>query len=213
MVYRLLQAVSPPGLVWRVPTRERVVYLTFDDGPTPGVTEDILTALAAYQATATMFLLGANAAMHPQLVKRIADEGHGIGNHTWSHRNGWSCPEQDYLQEVEETQTLLSLYRPVHFRPPYGKLKLNQLSGYAGMGLTTVMWSGIGWDWDARKSPAQVLQRLQRAAAPGAILVLHDSTKAAPRMLPMLRPLLAWLSSQGYTVRCLPTFTLTPRLA
>ena len=120
MVYRLLQAVSPPGLVWRVPTRERVVYLTFDDGPTPGVTEDILTALAAYQATATMFLLGANAAMHPQLVKRIADEGHGIGNHTWSHRNGWSCPEQDYRQEDEEIEPAGIKDRKCHVEMSHG---------------------------------------------------------------------------------------------
>ena len=99
-----------PSLVWEMPPSEEV-YLTFDDGPTPGVTEMILEQLAKYGAKATFFCLGKNAEMHPELFQRIVAEGHRIGNHTYSHQKGWRMSLEGYLEDVEFGE------QPVAHRP------------------------------------------------------------------------------------------------
>lgn len=208
MPYRLLQALSPlyGDLTWRIPTQERILYLTFDDGPTPGITEQVLDLLAAHQAQATFFLVGTNLRDHRKLAQRTLAEGHRIGNHTWTHLDGWKTPREPYQAEITQTQALLTRMdcTAKWFRPPYGKLPLGLGRFLQAIGLRTAMWSGLGWDWDARYSPAQVLQHLKSATRSGAILVLHDSVKAAPRMLPALPQYLAWATAEGYQIRTLP---------
>src|SRR5437868_5741676 len=89
-----------PYQVWDVPVRDKSIFLTFDDGPTPGVTEWTLNALKEYKAKATFFLVGENVKKHPELAAKIVTEGHHIGNHTQNHINGWETETRDYLKNT-----------------------------------------------------------------------------------------------------------------
>src|SRR5262245_27732083 len=114
-----------PGVVGQVKTREKNLYLTFDDGPTPGVTEFILDQLDHYNAKATFFCIGKNVVAHPELYREIIHRGHKVGNHTQNHLNGWETEDEVYYDNIvqcaEHVQSNL-------FRPPYGKLTLSQMS-------------------------------------------------------------------------------------
>ena len=111
-----------PSLIWTMPETDRV-YLTFDDGPTPGVTEWIVDQLARYDAKATFFCLGKNAEQHPHLFRMLVDGGHRIGNHTYSHQKGWRMSLERYLEDVDFANGLLQTDL---FRPPYGRIKPSQ---------------------------------------------------------------------------------------
>src|SRR5262245_27531706 len=114
-----------PSFVWRVPVKEKILFLTFDDGPMPGITDWVLDKLKSVQAKATFFCVGKNAEQHPELMKRIAGEGHAIGNHTHQHLNGWDCNAAVYLKDVEQCAGRIHPYlakekarkAPLLFRP------------------------------------------------------------------------------------------------
>ena len=108
-----------PGAVWNKPTNEKILYLTFDDGPTPEVTSSVLDLLSSHQAKATFFCIGENVEKHPALYNRIKAEGHSIGNHTHTHPNSWKVNSDFYLNDVEEARKVINSNL---FRPPYGKL-------------------------------------------------------------------------------------------
>src|SRR5690349_18211422 len=118
----MISPVRPPllirkyysKLIWNIPSAENEVYLTFDDGPIPGVTEFVLDTLFNYSIKATFFCIGENVSNHPGVYSRIIQEGHSVGNHTWSHLNGWKSDLQDYLENVEKAGNFISskLFRP-----------------------------------------------------------------------------------------------------
>ena len=146
-----------PSLVWEMPPSEEV-YLTFDDGPTPGVTEMILEQLAKYGAKATFFCLGKNAEMHPELFQRIVAEGHRIGNHTYSHQKGWRMSLEGYLEDVEFANNLLHTDL---FRPPYGQITPTQarrLSEHYNL----IMWDVLSQDYNRRISPRLCLRNVTK---------------------------------------------------
>ena len=101
-----------PDMIWEIDDRNGV-FLTFDDGPTPGITEWILATLKRYDAKATFFVLGKNAELYPDLYRRILDEGHKIGNHTYSHQKGWGMPLEKYIEDVDFADDIL----PPSLRP------------------------------------------------------------------------------------------------
>ena len=107
-----------PDLIWEMKDRS-AVYLTFDDGPTPGITEWILSTLDKYDAKATFFVLGKNAEMYPDLYRRIVEAGHRIGNHTYSHQKGWGMSLERYIEDVDFANDLLHTEL---FRPPYARI-------------------------------------------------------------------------------------------
>ena len=109
-----------PGFIWKVPTEEKVIHLTFDDGPIPEVTPWVLNQLEKYNAKATFFCVGDNVAKHPDVYKKVLDAGHSIGNHTYNHLNGWSSDNLEYYHNVRHCAELI---HSELFRPPYGKLK------------------------------------------------------------------------------------------
>lgn len=183
--------------VWSMPSVGDEMHLTFDDGPTPGVTPWVLDTLAAYRAEATFFVLGRNATAEPALMDRIRHEGHAVGNHTWDHPNGWRTPTFTYLRNVlrcgEVLQTGL-------FRPPYGRITRQQSHALLAR-FSVVMWDVLSADFDTRLSGDQCARNVTRHARPGSIVVFHDSLKAEVRLRSALPIVLEHFAALGYRFR------------
>lgn len=196
----LLRALFP-GIIWHGDRNSRTVHLTFDDGPDPVVTPQVLDLLARYNARATFFCVGANVEAHPHLVDRILREGHALGNHTWSHRRGWGTALDDYQHDVERAAACIPSRL---FRPPYGRISLGQYHRLRRQ-YRVVMWDVLSYDWKPERSPQQVAHTVIKALRPGSVVVFHDSPKAAPRMLPALQRLLEHLKQHGlYSIPIVP---------
>ena len=184
-----------PGVVWNKPTKEKILYLTFDDGPTPEVTSSVLDLLSLYNAKATFFCIGENVKKHPTLYNRIKSEGHSIGNHTHTHPNSWKVNGDFYLNDVEEASKVIDT---TLFRPPYGKLTPFTLFALRKK-FRIVMWDVISCDFDENVPSSQVEKNVIKNATKGSIIVFHDSVKAAPRMLKVLPTILKHYSESGYS--------------
>ena len=183
-----------PGVLWRMDPRERVLYLTFDDGPDPQLTPWVLDQLAAVGAHATFFCRGDRARARPDLVERLRAEGHGVGGHTWDHPDGWRTPLRPYLRNVLRGQREVG--GPL-FRPPYGRLTPAQLAALKGR-LRVVMWDVLSRDYDLRRTAEECLDRTLRLARPGSIIVFHDAPKAADRLRVILPQALERWNAVGY---------------
>lgn len=182
-----------PSLVWDIP-KKGTVYLTFDDGPVPGVTDVILDILKQNQITATFFCIGDNIEKHPQLFQRVMDEGHTIGNHTFHHLNGWKTDNQLYFDDVEAcNQKLFSGL----FRPPYGRIGFNQIQELKKK-YTIVMWDVLSGDFDTTIDANQCTQHVLNNVVDGSIIVYHDSEKAKERVLPSLPEVIQTLLAKGF---------------
>lgn len=186
-------------LLWHVKTDRREVFLTFDDGPTPGVTEDVLNLLERFQAKATFFCLGKNAEQFPELYAQLIEAGHAVGNHSYSHPDGWKTGQTKYLRDVVLASRCINSNL---FRPPYGHITPAQVNAIKKK-YTIVMWDVLSADFDAAKSPEQCLEHVCRHTGPGSIVVFHDSVKARKNMLFALEGSLEYLAGQGYILRSL----------
>jgi peptidoglycan/xylan/chitin deacetylase (PgdA/CDA1 family) len=187
-----------PGLVWRIPAgREKVIYLSFDDGPHPVATPFVLDELKKYDARATFFCIGKNVQKYPQIYRRVLTEGHRVGNHTHDHLNGWKTGDRKYLENVRDAARLIDSDL---FRPPYGKIGLFQSSllRSAPLGYKIVMWEVLSGDFDRRMSPKRCGQNVILHARPGSIVVFHDSEKAFDSVQEALPTVLAHFSKLGY---------------
>jgi peptidoglycan/xylan/chitin deacetylase (PgdA/CDA1 family) len=184
-----------PGVVWNKPTNEKILYLTFDDGPTPEVTSSVLDHLSLHNAKATFFCIGENVKKHPTLYNRIKAEGHAIGNHTNTHPNSWKVKYDFYLEDVEEARKVIDSNL---FRPPYGKLTPRTLFALRNK-YQIIMWDVISCDFDERVSAEQVEKNVLENATNGSIIVFHDSVKAAPRMLEVLPAILKHYTELGFS--------------
>jgi peptidoglycan/xylan/chitin deacetylase (PgdA/CDA1 family) len=197
---RLLQRCLP-GLLWRKATREKVIYLTFDDGPIPVITDFVLATLAQYQARATFFCVGENIRKHPDLARRVAAAGHQLGNHTFNHLKGWQTPLAAYLHNTElcaaELQPFLSADKPLLFRPPYGRLTRSQFRQIKQQ-YQVVMWEVLTYDFDNQLPAAACLAQTIRHTRPGAVVVFHDSLKASRNLQYVLPRYLAHFAGLGY---------------
>ncbi len=157
-----------------MPEEKREVYLTFDDGPIPEVTEFVLDTLKQYEAKGTFFCLGKNVAAHPGLYKRILNEGHAVGNHTHNHLNGWKVPSDEYLEDVRLAEA--HIQSPL-FRPPYGRIR-NAQADAIGKKYRVVMWDVLSYDFNKEISPERCLKNVTENTRNGSIVVFHDSVKA-----------------------------------
>lgn len=189
-----------PQSLCRIPSAGSRIFLTFDDGPTPGVTEPLLDLLAERHAKAVFFCLGKNAEAHPGILRRILSEGHAIGNHTYSHANAWKVGRGQWLANVERGRSVLEQLAGISvplFRPPYGKLTL---SGYHKVQETaqTVLWDVVVGDFSPSLSSEHVLWNATNKARPGSILVFHDSVKCAPKMEFALPQALDYYQKMGW---------------
>lgn len=166
-----------PDSVWTIDNSDKV-YLTFDDGPTPGITEYILSVLDKYDAKATFFCLGKNADMYPDLHRQIIDAGHKVGNHSYSHIKGWEVKTEQYVEDVDLANQFLSSDL---FRPPYGRITPRQGRILAER-YRLVMWDIISQDYSQWVSPRQCVENVTRYLRGGSIVVFHDSVKAYKNM-------------------------------
>ncbi len=188
-----------PHRLWQVDTEEKIIYLSFDDGPHPVATPFVLDELKKLDAKATFFCIGKNVAAYPALYKRIIDEGHSVGNHTQQHLNGWKTNKETYLSDValaaEYIQSNL-------FRPPYGRLKSVQAKGISkamkNKLAKIVMWDVLSGDFDESLSKEQCLNNVIHHTTCGSIVVFHDSDKAFSRLQYTLPKTLDFFSSRGY---------------
>ncbi len=186
-----------PAFTWRVKTREKKIYLTFDDGPHPTATPFVLDLLQQYNAKATFFCIGRNVLDHPDIYARIIAEGHATGNHTMNHVNGWKVSDEVYADEVKQAADII--HSPL-FRPPYGRIKRSQHKQLQTTNpkLQTVMWNVLSGDFDTNLSPEGCLSYVLYHTQPGSIIVFHDSTKAWERMSFALPKVLKYFSERGY---------------
>lgn len=194
-----------PSFHWRIKTGEKVLYLTFDDGPHPTVTPFVLDELMKYNAKATFFCLGKNVVVHPEIYKRILDEGHSVGNHTHNHLNGWKTRNRTYLEDIGRASDHID--SPL-FRPPYGKispLQSKRLSSYMRKQNTkVVMWDVLSGDFDLNISPEYCAWNVIRTSKAGSIIVFHDSGKAFPRIKYALPKTLQFFSEKGFRFQSVP---------
>lgn len=183
--------------VWSIPVQEKIIYLSFDDGPHPSITPFVLDELKKYNAKASFFCIGKNVLAHPDVYKKIIDEGHAVGNHSFNHLNGWKTNDEVYLDDIAEAKKYIdsNLYRP-----PYGritKFQLGQLS-LSRFNLKTIMWTVLSGDFDIKASPEKCLKNVLAKTKPGSIIVFHDSEKANIRMRYALSGTLKHFSEKGY---------------
>ena len=186
-----------PGCVWQMSPEEKIIYLTFDDGPHPVATPFVLEALKKHQAKATFFCIGKNVLDRPELYERIVEEGHSVGNHTFNHLNGWKTKDDDYLYNIAKAKKYVDA---ALFRPPYGRITKFQLKllSTEHFNLTTVMWTVLSGDFDVRLDKQKCLQNVIQNTGNGSIVVFHDSEKAYDRMTFALPKVLEYFTKEGY---------------
>lgn len=179
---------------WRIKTSERIVYLTFDDGPCPDTTPQVLDLLDRYGIQATFFCVGDNVRKYPKLFAQLRQRGHGVGNHTMHHLKGFNTEYEKYLSDISDANTLI---KSGLMRPPYGRITQRQLRTLRTQ-YSVVMWDVITRDYNPKLSPERIMHIVQHYTRCGSIIVFHDSLKAAHNMLTALPQAIEWLQQQGY---------------
>ncbi|MFD0700579.1 polysaccharide deacetylase family protein [Myroides pelagicus] len=190
-----------PTYTWLRKTKDKKVYLTFDDGPIPEITEWVLDTLAQYQIKATFFCIGDNIRKHPTIFQRIVKEGHQIGNHTFNHLNGWKTPTEVYLDNIMLCEEQIALHSPTKtflLRPPYGKITRKQAKELQHKGYEIIMWHNVTKDYDQTITPKQCLVRGLKNIKKGSIIVFHDSIKAQKNLQTSLPQLIESILAKGY---------------
>jgi peptidoglycan-N-acetylglucosamine deacetylase len=185
------------GLVWRVPTAEKVLYLSFDDGPHPVATPFVLDELGKHGAKGTFFCIGKNVETYPDIYRRILLEGHRVGNHTQDHLNGWKV---DGMRYVENIRVAAQRIDSDLFRPPYGRIGALQSSVLrsAPFNYHIIMWDVLSADFDRALTGERCARNVIRNGRPGSIVVFHDSEKAFERLREALPAVLNEFGARGY---------------
>lgn len=186
-----------PKLTWNKNRDQKVIYLTFDDGPIPDVTAFVLKTLKNFDAKATFFCIGDNIVKHPDIFEQIKRAGHQIGNHTFNHLKGWITENQHYLDNFRQCQELTGTNL---FRPPYGRIKKSQASGIRTLmpEMQLIMWDVLSGDFDPGLSPHKCYENVIKHTRNGSIIVFHDSLKAFDRLEYALPLALQYFKEKGY---------------
>ncbi len=183
-----------PSYVWNIDTREKKLYLSFDDGPHPVATPFVLDELKKYDAKATFFCIGKNVLAYPSIYNRIVEEGHATGNHTQHHLNGWKTKTPVYLNDVSEAGRHIDSRL---FRPPYGRIRSSQAKKIYPRS-KIIMWSVLSGDFDQSITKEKCLSNVITHSKPGSIVVFHDSEKAFPLLQYTLPEVLKFFAEKGY---------------
>jgi peptidoglycan-N-acetylglucosamine deacetylase len=188
--------------VWSLPADENVVYLTFDDGPHPTITQWVLDQLMQFDAKATFFCIGNNVDKYPDVYEKILNEDHATGNHTYHHLNGWKTDDRKYLEDISVAAQLI---KSNLFRPPYGKIKNSQAKNIIDVLQTSnkkiIMWDVLSADFDSTISPEQCLRNVLENVSAGSIIVFHDSEKAFNNLKYALPKTLMSLKEEGFNFK------------
>lgn len=181
--------------IFRENPDEKVVYLTFDDGPHPEATPYVLSVLESHGIKATFFVLGKNVKKHPSLFGRLKEEGHSIGNHGMNHSNGWTTATDEYVKDVvlgkQVTESNL-------FRPPYGKLSISQYNRLVKTE-KIVFWDVISGDFDSKTDNQTVVRNVLNNVRNGSVIVMHDSKKAMNSLMGSMNEIIIELKQKGYS--------------
>ena len=189
-----------PNYVWDISTSNREIYLTFDDGPTPEITEWTLQTLEQFKAKATFFCVGKNVKENPEIFNSILQAGHSIGNHTHDHIKGWNTSKADYLKNIEKASKFINSEL---FRPPYGQIKPKQGKEILALGYKIIMWNVLSFDWDESVSENQCADNVINKVQKGSIVVFHDSVKASRNLKFALPKVLEYFSERGFEFKSL----------
>jgi peptidoglycan/xylan/chitin deacetylase (PgdA/CDA1 family) len=197
LIFGLLKYLYP-RFVWEIKTEEKKIFLTFDDGPIPEVTEWVLDILSEFNAKATFFCVGENIQKHPEIFEKIVNNGHLVGNHTFKHENGWKTSQNRYLDAVSKCSKLLPpVSGKMLFRPPYGRIKKDQFRALMA-NYEIVMWTVLTKDYDMDLNPKKCLAMAIKNTKPGAIVLFHDSNKAEKNLKYVLPLYLQYYKELGF---------------
>jgi len=193
--------------LWRMSEREKVVYLTFDDGPEPDITPQLLDLFDRYQAGATFFLRGDHAEQCPQLTRNIIAAGHTLGNHTYSHVNAWKISSEELeseLQRATDVITDITGCPLCYMRPPFGRITPRGLIWCKHAGQKMVMWDVLPGDFAPQVTAEHVEQWTRTRIRPGSIVCLHDNPKSRAVTPAAMERLLPRLIDEGWSLQPLP---------
>lgn len=189
-----------PTLTWHKNREEKIIYLTFDDGPIPVVTPYVLNTLKKFNAQATFFCIGENIDKYPEIFSEVVSAGHTIGNHTYNHLKGWKTSDADYLNNIKKCSEFTGSKL---FRPPYGRIKKSQISAINQQipEAEIIMWDVLSGDFDQSISAQKCISNVLKNSTNGSIIVFHDSLKAFGQLKQSLPIILEKLTTQGFVFR------------
>lgn len=182
-------------LTWRVKTDSKLIYLTFDDGPVPEVTPQVLDILDEYGWKATFFCVGDNVRKYPEVYQEVLRRGHRVGNHSFNHIRGYRYSVEEYVANVQKASAYIESRL---FRPPHGRITFSQIKALKE-DYDIVMWDVITYDYDKKKKPEQITRTVRNYLRKGSIVVFHDSIKAKDNVLTVLPQALAHWKEKGYS--------------
>jgi peptidoglycan/xylan/chitin deacetylase (PgdA/CDA1 family) len=180
--------------VWNIPNNDRKIFLTFDDGPTLSITNQTLDILLKHQVKATFFCLGKQVEKYPEIFQRIIDEGHAVGNHSYSHLKGWTTNNQQYLEDVQKGDAII---KSNLFRPPYGKIKRSQVNALSSE-TKIILWDVLPGDFSRKTDVEQIVSNTLNSVESGSIIVLHDNLDCGKKILQALPDIIKKLKEKHY---------------
>jgi len=195
--------------VWRMDENERVVYLTFDDGPIPGITPWVLELLDKEGIKATFFCVGENVMKYPEVYQQILNGGHSVGNHTFNHLQGIKNSDRQYFNNIDKAGNYIDSDL---FRPPHGLLTASQYN-YLKSRYRIIMWDLISCDYDRSLQAEKVISNVVNFVRPGSIITFHDSQKAKENLMKALPASIKWMKEQGYRFEAIPHKQLISKVA
>ena len=184
------------NVVWRINPAEKVIYLTFDDGPNSRVTPLVLDILDRFEVKATFFCVGENVSRFPDVFDEVKRRGHTVGNHTFNHLKGFEYATDYYVRNVEKANGYI---KSDLFRPPHGQIKPSQIKALKD-DYRIIMWDFITYDYDKRIEPEKIIAEVTKRSRNGSIVVFHDSLKAEKNVLQVLPEALRFWKENGYKV-------------
>lgn len=180
---------------WHGNRGEKTVYLTFDDGPTPLVTDYVINLLSQYGFKATFFCIGDKVNRYPETYRLLKNENHQIGNHTYHHLNAWTTKKNRYLDNIDECSKVVETKL---FRPPYGRITRALTQRLIKKGYKIVLWDVLSGDFDQSRISESCLKNLKKNTRNGSIIVFHDSDKSFEKLKVILPEYLAFLKEKGW---------------
>lgn len=185
---------------FKIKGENKTLYLTFDDGPIPEVTPEVLDILDKYNAKATFFCVADNIKKHPEVFQSIIDRGHRLGNHTYHHIKGWETPNNEYFEDIERANQLVNSNL---FRPPYGRIGFFQARELRKK-YRLILWSVLSYDYSGKLSKENVWDNIRKSVTDNDIILFHDNIKARDNMIFALNNTLLYFSKKGFQFKSIP---------
>lgn len=184
-----------PSIIWKKKTTNKKIWLTFDDGPDKEITVFLLNLLKKLKIHATFFLIGEQVVKYPELTKKIIEDGHVIGNHSYSHLNGLLTSNKTYYNDIDRAQKIVNSNI---FRPPYGKISPIQLRTLKKK-FKIIMWDVLSWDFKKNISSEKIYNNVINNTKKGSIIVFHNNIKSYQTIKRNLEKILVKLKEEGYS--------------